>query len=79
MCAKLNELLLDCGAGFSLSYDDIKDRTDRGSVRERHLAKAFVLKLKRRLRQPELQKLAFYEKLFGGKALKSRTRRFCCR
>lgn len=71
MCAKLNALLLDCGAGFSLSYDEIKTALTRGSVRERHLAKALRFKIEEAFKQPELQ-LAFYEKLFGGKALKSK-------
>ncbi|MFT3737777.1 MAG: hypothetical protein QM786_03385 [Breznakibacter sp.] len=70
MCAKLNSLLLSCGAGFSLSYSEIKDALTRGNVRERHLAKALRINVEEAFKKPELQ-LGFYEKLFGGKALKS--------
>lgn len=71
MCNKLNILLSDCCAGFSLSYDEIKSALTRGSVRERHLAKALRFKIEESFKKPELQ-LAFYEKLFGGKVLKAK-------
>lgn len=70
MVTKLNEILAGCGAGFTLSYDDIKKTLTKGSVRERHVAKALRLKVEEKFKSTDAQKL-FYEMVFGGKALKS--------
>ena len=43
MCAKLNEVLDARKAGFRLDYDELVRTLTRGSLRERHLAKALRL------------------------------------
>ncbi len=70
ICAKLNEILEASGAGFSLSYNEIKKELTRGIVRERHLAKALRQTINIKFKDPQIQK-TFYEIIFGGKALKS--------
>ena len=70
MCAKLNEILIQIGSTFILSYDHIKKNMTSGSVRERHLAKALRMNVELTYATAEEQ-MAFYEKVFGGKALKS--------
>ena len=69
MCGKLNEHLAAVGAGFSLSFPEIEKTLTRGSIRERHLAKALRLAIDAKV--PEAGKAAFYTRLFGGKELKS--------
>lgn len=70
MCAKLNEILKSINSPFSLSYDQIKADLTKGSVRERHLAKALRLNIEKSFAGTDKQK-AFYSKVFGGKELKS--------
>lgn len=70
MCVKLNELLVNCNAGFQLDYQDIKTNLTKGMVRERHLAKALREKIASRIPSSEDQQ-QFYKIVFGGKALKS--------
>ena len=70
MCAKLNELLTVCSAPFSISFDEVKKTLTKGNIRERHLAKALRMKVAESF-SSEAGQLAFYEKVFGGKALKS--------
>ena len=70
MCGKVTKLFADAGVEFGWSYDSIREKLTKGSVRERHLAKAIRLAVARLYPDAEQQK-AFYEKLFGGKALKS--------
>lgn len=70
MCARLNEVLANCNAGFKLDYEDIKLRMTKGMVRERHLAKALREKINTQFTTAEDQQL-FYKTIFGGKALKS--------
>lgn len=70
MCGKLNEILSSIESPFTLSYDHIKKTLTRGSVRERHLAKALRTNIEQSFSNADDQK-AFYEKVFGGKALKS--------
>lgn len=68
MCAKLNGHLDAVKAGFSLDYRWIVKELTRGSVRERHLAKALRLAVDAKF--PEgTGRLAFYERVFGGKPL----------
>ena len=69
MCGKLNEHLTAVGAGFTLSFPEIEKTLTRGSIRERHLAKALRLAIDAKV--PEDGKAAFYTRLFGGKELKS--------
>lgn len=70
MCEKLNAILLSCDAGFSISYSAVETEMTRGIVRERHLAKALRLNVEAFFLENQ-SKMAFYEKVFGGKALKS--------
>ena len=70
MCAKLNEVLVNCTSDFELDFEDIKLNMTRGMVRERHLAKALREKIDQRIPVVEEQQL-FYKTIFGGKALKS--------
>ncbi|MCR5549239.1 MAG: hypothetical protein K6F25_10885 [Bacteroidales bacterium] len=69
MCAKLNEHLTAVGAGFTLSFPEIEKTLTRGSIRERHLAKALRLAIDAKV--PETERVAFYTRLFGGKELGS--------
>lgn len=70
MCEKLNAHLDSIKAGFNLSFAQVEQELTRGSIRERHLAKALRLAIDSRI-VADGEKLAFYERLFGGKALKS--------
>lgn len=70
MCGKLNSQLDAVKAGFNLSFAKIREELTRGSIRERHLAKALRLAVDEHI-SGEAEKLAFYERLFSGKALKS--------
>jgi len=70
MCEKLNDILLACDAGFSISYSAVKEEMTRGNVRERHLAKALRLKVDEFFTEKQA-KIEFFKKLFGGKDLKS--------
>ena len=69
MCEKLNAHLDSVKAGFSLSFAQIEKELTRGSIRERHLAKALRMAVDANV--AEADKAAFYERVFGGKALKS--------
>ena len=69
MCEKLNAHLEALKAGFTLSFPQIERELTRGSIRERHLAKALRLAVDKNV--PESSKSAFYERIFGGKPLKS--------
>ncbi|MBQ9584049.1 MAG: hypothetical protein IJR25_06990 [Bacteroidales bacterium] len=70
MCDKVLSLFKELGAEAGFDFESIKRDLTKGSVRERHLAKAIRLAVVRLFPEAEAQK-AFYEKLFGGKALKS--------
>ena len=70
MCEKMNELLVSVSAPFSIDFGKVKEELTKGSIRERHLATALRLKVNEAFSSEE-EKKAFYEKVFGGKALKS--------
>lgn len=70
MCEKVLALFKELGADAGFDFESIKRDLTKGSVRERHLAKAIRMAVARLYPDAEQQK-AFYEKLFGGKALKS--------
>ena len=70
MCSKLNEVLANMNAGFSLDYEDIKSSMTKGMVRERHLAKALRKKVSESFVITS-EKQLFYKTVFGGKELKS--------
>lgn len=69
MCAKLNGHLDSIKAGFSIPYSWIKETLARGSVRERHLAKALRMAVEAHVAEPG--RAEFYERLFGGRPLSS--------
>lgn len=75
MCAKLNAHLEAVGAGFTIDFAKVEKELTRGSIRERHLAKALRLAVDARFATEEA-KLEFYELVFGGKALKSSIENF---
>jgi len=70
MCAKVAKLFSDAGVEFGWDEASIREKLTKGSLRERHLAKAIRLAVARLYPEAAAQQ-AFYEKLFGGKALKS--------
>lgn len=70
MCDKLNVLLDSIDAPFSLSFVEVSAELTRGSIRERHLAKALRLKVESEFSTSEERKY-FYYNLFGRKELKS--------
>lgn len=71
MCAKLNEVLDARQAGFQLDFDWIREHLTKGSIRERHLAKALRIKLYETLGTDEAAIRGCFERLFGGKPLTS--------
>lgn len=70
MCAKMNEILTSIEAPFLISFEEVEKELTKGSIRERHLATALRMKVAEAFDSAEKQ-AAFYEKVFGGKALKS--------
>lgn len=70
MCGKLNAHLDAVQAGFNISFAEVRERLTRGSIRERHLAKALRLAVDARPGCDNCKR-ALYEKIFGGKPLKS--------
>ena len=76
MCVKLNEILKEKNAGFTLDIDWIKDNLTKGSIRERHLAKALRLKVYEHCDNDETSIAKLFQELFGGKELKSKTEDF---
>lgn len=71
MCAKLNEVLADNDAGFKLDISQIEKDLTKGSIRERHLAKALRLAAYAHFGNDEEKIKVFFGKIFGGKELKS--------
>ena len=69
MCSRLNAHLDAVKAGFSIDFNEVREKLTRGSIRERHLAKALRMAVDDNVAADA--KPAFYEKLFGGKPLKS--------
>ena len=67
MCAKLNAHLDAVGSGFNLDFKRIVKDLTKGSVRERHLAKAVRMEVEARF----IDVVPVYEKLFGGVPLKA--------
>lgn len=75
MCAKLNAHLAGVGAGFTIDFDNVERELTRGSIRERHLAKALRLAVDAGFATEE-EKSEFYARVFSGKPLKSATDNF---
>ena len=71
MCGKLNELLLANKIDFSLDFEWIKNELTKGSIRERHLAKALRMKVYEFCGNEETKIKSVFSLLFGGKELKS--------
>ena len=71
MCGKVNEILVASNAGFTLDFDWIKNTLTKGSIRERHLAKALRLKAYEACANNQIDIRILFHKLFGGKELKS--------
>lgn len=70
MCAKMNEILSSIEAPFSISFEEVEKELTKGSIRERHLATALRMKVVEAFAH-EADQAVFYEKVFGGKAVKS--------
>ena len=70
MCGKLNAHLDAVKAGFNLDFSLIVKELTKGSVRERHLAKALRMAIEARFKEGA-DRAAAYEKIFGGKPLKA--------
>jgi hypothetical protein len=71
MCGKVNEILIANNAGFTLDFNWIKNELTKGSIRERHLAKALRLKVYEACANNQIDIRILFHKLFGGKELKS--------
>lgn len=73
MCEKLNGILAEKQAGFTLDIGWIKENLTRGSVRERHLAKALRLKIYEQCSGDSDRIKVLLKELFDGKELRSDT------
>jgi len=62
MCAKLNAHLQSKGASFQIDFKEVERELTRGSIRERHLAKALRMAVEKNVKDIE----AFYELIFGS-------------
>jgi len=71
MCVKLNELLVARQVGFSLDFEWIKSELTKGSIRERHLAKALRMEAYDFCKSDDAAIQSLFHKLFDGKDLKS--------
>lgn len=70
MCAKLNDHLDKVKAGFRIGFDDVVKDLTRGSVRERHLAKALRMAIDSAY-FGDTARREVYEVVFGGVPMKS--------
>lgn len=73
MCEKLNDVLKKKGIDFSLDIDWIKNNLTKGSIRERHLAKALRLKVYESCSNDNESIKHLFKNLFDNKELKSDT------
>jgi hypothetical protein len=71
MCGKVNAILAANNAGFALDFEWIKNELTKGSIRERHLAKALRLQGYEAYGNDEAKIKELFGKLFAGKELKS--------
>ncbi len=76
MCVKLNQMLESKNIGFSLDIDWIKENLTKGSIRERHLAKALRMKVYETCNEDSACIKNTLQELFDGKELKSDTKNF---
>ncbi len=70
MIIKTNELLKEIGAGFTFTYEGIKDKYAKELVRERHIAKALRVAINGSFTDDE-EKKDFLKKLYSGKESKA--------
>jgi hypothetical protein len=75
MCSKLNDLLQEKNIAVSLDFEQIKNTLTKGSVRERHLAKALRIEVYEICVDDEVKIKSTFEQLFG-KPLKSSVKNF---
>lgn len=66
MTEKLNDWLAEINAGFSLDFQEIKNRYAKELVRERHIAKALRIAIEEQFETSEKQQ-GFLKKLYSGK------------
>jgi len=71
MCGKVNEILTANQAGFTLDFNWIQTELTKGSIRERHLAKALRMKIYESCGDDEIMIRDLFRKVFAGKDLKS--------
>ena len=71
MCGRLNEVLAERGTGLVLDFDAVCRELTKGSVRERHLAKALRLAAAKATGGDAEAFRALLEKVFGGVALEA--------
>lgn len=69
MCGKLNELLKTNNISFSLDFEWIKNELTKGSIRERHLAKALRMKVYEIYEDNDIEIKSLFKNIFGGKEL----------
>ena len=65
MCEKLNNLLQEKNIEISLDFEWIKNELTKGSIRERHLAKALLIKVCEHCARDEAKMKPVLEQLFG--------------
>lgn len=71
MCMKLNELLQEKDVGFLLDFDWIVEELTKGTIRERHLAKALRIKVYEAAGNNDVKIKEIMQRLFEGKELKA--------
>lgn len=71
MCAKLNEYLNEINIDFTLDFQWIRDELTKGSIRERHLARALRIKVFEYCGNDEQKIRLVLERIFGNKDVKS--------
>ena len=71
MCAKLNDHLRHKGVDITLDVEQIKKELSKGSLRERHLARALRMAVYALCENDESAVISVLEKLFDGKKVKS--------
>jgi len=71
MCEKLNGVLAEKQAGFQLDFNWICEELTKGSIRERHLAKALRMKVYEHCNNDAEAIKTLLESIWGGKELKS--------
>jgi len=71
MCEKLNDLLHIKQIGIRMDVEQIRKELTRGSLRERHLARALRLRVYDHCKSEESQIRSLLGRLFGGKPLQS--------